>query len=302
VLDVGDGHRIHWETWGRQDGVPAVVLHGGPGSGCAPWQRELLDPDVFRVVAFDQRGCGRSTPHAGVDAAGALRANTTAHLIADMEALRTLLGFSRWLVVGGSWGSTLALAYAQAHPEAVSGLVLFSVATTPRHEVAWLTRDMGRLLPEAWERFSALVPEAERDGDLAAAYHRLVMSSDAGVRDRAAVEWCRWEDALVGAREPSPRFADPVFRLGFVRLVTWYWSHAAWLEDGALLAGAAHLAGIPGTLVHGRLDLGSPLDVPFALSRAWPGSELVVIEDAGHGGSPAAFAAIRAAAARIASA
>ena len=299
LLDVGDGHRVFWEAWGREDGVPVVVLHGGPGSGIAPWMRELLDRDAFRVVAFDQRGCGRSTPHAGIDGAAALRANTVSHLVADVERVRVAAGVERWLVVGGSWGSTLGLAYAQAHPEAVSGMALFSVATTTRREVAWITRDLGRLFPEAWERFAGGVPEAERDGDLAAAYHRLLMSSNTGVAERAAVEWCRWEDAIVGATAPGPRFEDPVFRLGFARLVTWCWSHGAWLEEGALLRGAASLAGIPGVLIHGRLDLSSPLDVPWSLSRAWPGSELVVIEDEGHHGGSAMTAAIRAAAALL---
>lgn len=306
MLDVGDGHRVHWETWGRDDGAPvAVVLHGGPGSGIGAWQRSLLEPDAFRVVAFDQRGCGRSTPYAAVDGEAALRCNTTAHLVADMEALRSSLGIARWLVVGGSWGATLALAYAQAHPDRVTGLVPFSVATTTRREVRWITRDVGRLFPEAWERFAAGAgAAADPDADLAAAYHRLLMSSDAAVSARAAEDWCRWEDAHVrrpGDTGPGdPRYDDPAFRLAFARLVTWYWAHGAWLEEGALLRDAGRLAGIPGVLIHGRLDLSSPLDIPYALARAWPGSELLVIDDADHRGSARMGEAIRAAALRIA--
>lgn len=303
LLDVGDGHEIAWEVCGAPDGKPAVVLHGGPGSGCAPWWRQLLDPGRYRVVLFDQRGCGRSRPHAGATT-DALVANTTHHLIADVERLRRHLGIERWLVLGGSWGSTLALAYAETHPQNVSEMVLFSVATTTRDEVAWLTRGVGRCFPEAWERFRDGVPEADRDGDLAAAYNRLLLDADPEVHERAAADWCRWEAAHVRTRADEPpdaRYNDPAFRLCFARLVTHYWRHAAWLPDAALLQNAGRLSGIPGVLVHGRLDLSSPLDIPWRLARAWPGSTLQIVEDEGHRGGAGMAGAVVSATQRFAS-
>ncbi len=286
LFDVGDGHRIYWELCGKPSGKPAVVLHGGPGSGCTPWWRRLFDPEAYRVLLFDQRGCGRSLPHAS-DSAAELAANTTHHLIGDIEALRRQVGVERWLVLGGSWGSTLALAYAERHPDRVTEMMLFSVVTTTRREVAWLTRDVGRFFPLAWQRFRAGVPKAERDGSLVEAYSRLLENPDPLVRANAARNWCEWEDAHVRTRAdqpPDPRYEDPIFRAGFARLVTHYWRHAAWLEEGSLLSGVERLAGIPGVLVHGRMDLSSPLDVPWNLARAWPESDLVILDDEGHTG------------------
>lgn len=285
MLDTGDSNLVYWEVCGRPTGKPALMLHGGPGSGCVPGWRRYCDPAAYRVVLFDQRGCGRSTPDAS-DPAVDLSANTTEHLLADIEQLRRQLGIDRWLVVGGSWGSTLGLAYAERFPERVSEMVLFSVGTTTHHEVRWVTRDVGRFFPEQWARFRDGVPEVERDGDLIAAYYRLLHDSDPGVREKAARGWCRWEDTHVHVRpdhRPDPRYDDPRFRMVFARLVTHYWHHAAFLEDGALLRDASRLAGIPGVLIHGRLDLSSPLDIPTQVSHAWPGSELIVIDDAGHG-------------------
>lgn len=285
-LDVGDGHRVYWEACGNPRGRPALVLHGGPGSGCTPTAPRHFDPGHWRIVLLDQRGAGRSTPHAstpGVD----LSTNTTAHLLADIERLRRHLGIERWLVQGASWGSTLALTYAQRHPQRVTALVLSSVATTTPAEIEWITRGVGAFFPEAWERFRAGVPEAERDGSLVDAYHRLLMHPDSAVHARAAQDWCDWEQAIVAVQadhKPHPRWQDAGFRLGFARLVTHYWRHAAWIEDGALLHGAAGLAGIPGVLIHGRLDLGGPLAGPWRLHKAWPGSELVVLGQAGHDG------------------
>jgi proline iminopeptidase len=303
MLDVGQGQLIHWEECGDPAGKPAVCLHGGPGSGCTPGWRRHFDPRAYRVVLFDQRGCGRSLPNAadpGVDLAAT---NTTARLVADIERLRRHLGIERWLVLGGSWGSTLALAYAETHPERVTEMVLFSVVTTSRREVEWITRDVGRIFPEQWTRFRDAVPEPDRDGNLAEAYRRLLADPDAGVRAGAAAAWCAWEDVHVdlgGTRGPSPRFQDPAFRLCFARLVTHYWAHAAFLEDGALLRDAGRLGGIPGVLVHSRFDVSSPLDVPWQLSRAWPGSRLVVVDDPGHGSGAATNAAIVTALARFA--
>jgi proline iminopeptidase len=282
-LDVGDGHRVHWEVRGNPEGKPAVVLHGGPGSGCTDGLLRFFDPDAYRIVLFDQRGCGRSTPHAGAPVVD-LSTNTTHHLLADIERLRRHLGIERWLVFGLSWGTTLGLAYAERHPERITELVLCSVATTRAHEVRWITRDAGRFFPEQWERFRDGVPPADRDGDLVEAYSRLLHDPDSAVREQAARDWCEWEDAHISA-PPNPRYRDPAFRLAFARLVTHYWRHAAWLEDGILLREAAKLRGIPGVMVHGRLDVSGPLDIPWELSRAWPDSELVIVDEAGHSAS-----------------
>lgn len=298
MLAVGDGNLVHWETCGNPDGKPALVLHGGPGSGAGPAWRRLFDPEAYRVVLFDQRGCGRSTPDAA-DPKTSLAANTTQHLIADIELLRLHLGIEEWLVLGGSWGVTLALAYAEQHPAHVSELVLFSVTNTTRREVEWVTRDMGRIFPEEWARFRDAVPEGEREGSLVDAYARMLADPDPAVRERAAREWCRWEDVHVSTHpghRPDPRFEDPRFRFRFARLVTHYWRHAAFLEDGALLRGAGKLAGIPGVLVHGRMDISGPPDVAWHLARVWPDAELVLIGDEGHGlaGSTSAGAVVAA--------
>lgn len=286
MLDVGDGHLVYWEACGNPDGKPAVVLHGGPGSGCTPGWRRYFD-DAYRVVLFDQRGCGRSTPHAS-DPEVDLATNTTHHLCADIERLRRHLGIDRWLVFGGSWGSTLGLAYAESQPERVSELVLFSVVTTTHREVEWITRDMGRIFPAQWARFRDGVPVADRDGSLVDAYSRLLHDPDQVVREKAAKDWCDWEDthiAVLAGHRPDPRYDDPAFRMAFARLVTHYWRHGAWLDDGILLREATKLTGIPGVLVHGRLDISSPPDIAWHLARAWPDSMLQLVDDAGHGSS-----------------
>ncbi|HET8658333.1 MAG TPA: prolyl aminopeptidase [Micromonosporaceae bacterium] len=303
LLDVGDGNRVYWESRGNPHGKPAVVLHGGPGSGCSPGWLRYFDLDAYRVVLFDQRGCGRSTPHAG-DPAVDLSTNTTHHLLGDIEQVRRHLGIDRWLVFGASWGSTLGLAYAERHPARASEVVLFSVVTTTRREVEWVTRDMGRLFPAEWERFRNGVPAAEREGSLVDAYARLLGDPDPAVRDKAARDWCEWEDthvSLAPGHRPDPRYADPRFRMGFARLVTHYWRHAAWIEDGALLRDAGNLAGIPGVLVNGRLDVSGPPDIAWRLARAWPGCELVLVDEAGHGaGHPGMAEVLRAATDRFA--
>ncbi|GAA2149919.1 prolyl aminopeptidase [Glycomyces algeriensis] len=285
MLAVGDGNHVYWETSGNPAGKPALVLHGGPGSGAGPFWRKLFDPAAYRIVLLDQRGCARSTPDAA-DPRTSLAANTTAHLIADIELLREHLGIDRWLVLGGSWGVTLALAYAEQHAARVSELVLFSVTNTTRREVEWITRDMGRVFPEAWARFSGVVPESERDGDLAQAYARMLADPDPAVRERAALEWCRWEDVHVSTapgHRPNPEFEDPRFRMRFARLVTHYWANAAFLEDGALLRDAGKLAGIPGVMVHGRMDISGPADIAWKLAQVWTDAELVLVGDEGHG-------------------
>jgi proline iminopeptidase len=303
LLDVGDGNLIYWEICGNPQGKAAVVLHGGPGSGCTEDMRRYFDPSAYRIVLFDQRGCGRSLPHAS-DPTLDLVSNTTQHLVRDIERLRQDLAIDRWLVFGGSWGSTLALAYAELFPKRVSEMVLASVVTTSRREVRCVTRDVGRYFPQAWQRFREGLPEAERDGDLVAGYYRLLRDSDAAVREKAARDWCRWEDSHIAVHpdpRPSLRYEDPRFRMAFARLVTHYWHHAAWLEDGQLLRETRQLAGIPAVLVHGRLDLSSPIDIPWQLARRWPGSELVIVDEAGHGiGEPRMAAAVVAATDRFA--
>jgi len=293
MLDVGEGHRVYWEVCGNPKGKPAVVLHGGPGSGTTPQWRRYFDPAVYRIVLFDQRGCGRSTPHAS-DPAVDLTTNTTHHLIADIERLREHLGIERWLVLGGLWGSTLGLAYAERHPGSVSEIVLFAVVGTSHREVEWVTSDMRRFFPAQWKQFRDGVPDADRDGSLVEAYSRLLNDPDSAVREKAARAWCDWEAAHVAIRpdlRPNPQYMDPSFRMCFARLVTHYWRHAGWLADGALLAGAHALAGIPGVLVHGRLDLSDPPDLAWDLTQVWPGSELVLVDDAGHGATDGAMVA-----------
>ncbi|WP_329125716.1 prolyl aminopeptidase [Streptomyces sp. NBC_01465] len=290
MLDVGHGDLVYWEACGNPEGKPALVVHGGPGSGCSAGWRQLFDPERYRVVLFDQRNCGRSTPHAAHPETD-LTHNTTHQLVADMEQLREDLGIERWLLHGGSWGSTLILAYAEAHPERVSEIVIASVTTTRRSETDWLYRGVGRFFPEAWDRFAAGVPEAGREGDVVGAYARRAADPDPDVRARATADWCAWEDAVLsgephGAAHP---YGDrpSAARAALVRICSHYFSHGAWLEEGVLLRDAGRLKGIPGVLIHGRLDLSSPLDTAWELARAWPDAELTVIEDAGHKGSDA---------------
>ncbi|MFF9108488.1 prolyl aminopeptidase [Streptomyces sp. NPDC014805] len=302
MLDVGDGNRVYWETCGNPRGKPALVLHGGPGSGCTPYPRRLFDPEAYRIVLLDQRGCGRSTPHASAYATD-MSANTTEHLLADLELLRRHLGVERWLVWGVSFGSMLGLRYAQTHPEAVSELVLTGVATGTNAEVELLTRGLGKIFPDAFRSFLAQVPEEERAGNLAAAYHRLLESSDPGTRRRAARAWTDWETAIIPAPPRSvARFQDERFRTGFARTVTHYWANDHFLDDqGAVLRDAHLLRGIPGTLVQGSLDFGNLLGTVWRLHHAWPGSELLIVDEAGHdAGAPGVQEALVAATDRYA--
>ncbi len=290
MLDVGDGNLVHWETCGSPDGKPALVVHGGPGSGCTPTHRRLFDPNRYRTVLFDQRGCGRSTPPAG-DPTTDLTHNTTADLIADMERLREHLGIEQWLLSGASWGSTLLLAYAERHPERVSEIVITAVTTTRRSEIDWLYRGLARFFPEAWHRFRAGVPEPDRDGDLLSSYGRLLADPDPETRHQAARDWHAWEDATISLDQngTAPAFSDRPLAamLSRARICAHYFSHGAFLDEGVLLREAGRLAGIPGALLHGRLDLGSPIDTAWELTRAWPDAELVVFNDSGHSGNAA---------------
>ncbi|MHB8382954.1 MAG: prolyl aminopeptidase [Candidatus Binataceae bacterium] len=292
MLEVGDGNLVYWETCGNPHGKPAVVLHGGPGSGCTPWHRRLFDPAAYRVVLFDQRNCGRSLPHASAPDTD-LASNTTGNLIADMERLRSRLNIERWLVLGGSWGSVLALAYAEQNRDRVEELVLFGVSTGRRQEFDWLFRGgVGILFPQQFERLREALPAAERNADIVEAYHRLLHDTDAAIREHAALAWCTWESATP-AWPPtellSPRFSDPRFRMAFARLVTHYVRRDAWLEDGSLLRGAAALADIPGIIVNGRFDFQAPVSWAWDLKRAWPNAKLIIVDGAGHDASNTAI-------------
>ncbi len=279
MLDVGDGHSIYYERCGTPGATPAVFLHGGPGGGISPSHRRLFDPARYDVLLFDQRGCGRSAPHA------ALEANTTWHLVADIERLRALVGVERWLVFGGSWGSTLSLAYAQTHPERVSALILRGVYTATPAELAWYYQfGVSQMFPEKWERFLAPIAPADR-GDLLRAYHRLLTGDDAARQLEAAKAWTIWEgETITLLPDPamSAAFSDGHFALAFARIETHFFVHGCWLEDGQLLRDAGRLTGIPGAIVHGRYDMPCPALYAHALHKAWPEAEFHLIEGAGH--------------------
>jgi proline iminopeptidase len=293
MLEVGDGNCVYWEACGNPRGKAAVVLHGGPGSGCTPWHRRLFDPAAYRVVLFDQRNCSRSTPHASAPDTD-LASNNTANLVADIERIREHLGIERWLVLGGSWGSTLALAYAEAHPSRVTEIILFGVTTGRRKEFDWAFRGgISILFPEQWERLRASVPAALRDGDMIEAYYRLLRDPDPAICNQAALAWCTWESASPAWPPQTgllPRFKNPDYALAFARIVTHYVRNYAWLEDGSLLRGAGAIADIPGIMINGRFDLQAPIGWAYDLKRAWPRAKLVIVDDAGHDASSVGIA------------
>lgn len=286
LLEVSDGQSLYWETVGNPAGIPVLYLHGGPGSGCTVGARRFFDPETFRAVLFDQRGCGRSLPLAsGPDVD--LTVNTTAHILDDIERLREHLGVERWLVSGLSWGVSLGLVYAQAFPGRVIAMALGAVTGGTRLEIEWITRAMGRIFPREWEEFVAPLPVEERDGNLPAAYARLLADPDPVVRENAALQWCRWEDvhvSLMPGWTPSVRYQNPDFRRVMTRLVTHYWANDCFLAPNQILDGMDRLAEIPAILVHGLYDISGPLDTAWAIHQRWPGSELVVLDGAGHGG------------------
>jgi proline iminopeptidase len=284
--DTGDGHQVYWEECGNPEGKPAVVLHGGPGSGATPWWRQFFDPARYLVVLVDQRGCGRSLPNACDDRAALLH-NTTGQLIADLEALRGHLEIARWLVFGASWGSTLGLAYAVAHPDRISELVLWAVVTTRAKDVHWATHTMGELYPQEFDQLLALLPADQRGGNIPAAVNVLLMSDDPEVCDAAARAWCAWEDrlaTLTGPVQPSPRTLDPRRRLGFARLVTHYFGNYAFLPDDALIGSLDRLANIPTYLLRGRLDIASPLRSAYEIAQGMPHARFEIVEAEAHGG------------------
>ena len=284
MLDVGDGHLVRWEESGNPHGRPVVFLHGGPGGRIGPAQRRHFDPQAYRIVLFDQRGCGGSTPGVHEDGAD-LSANTTWHLVADMERLREHLGVERWQLFGGSWGAALALAYAEKHPERVTEIVLRGVFTCTEAELDWLYRGGASAIhPDAWHAFLASVPEHAR-ADPLAAYGVLVDDPDPSVRAAAALAWSNWEAALcelVPTAGLAEQYADPGFAVPFTRLALHYFSHGAWLAEDQLIAEAGKLAGIPGVIVQGRYDLVCPPVTAWRLHEAWPDSDLVLLPTAGH--------------------
>jgi len=279
MLEVGDGHSISWEICGNPRGKPAVFLHGGPGGGISPVHRRLFDPARYNVLLFDQRGCGKSKPHAE------LEANTTWHLVADIEKLRELMGVERWLVFGGSWGSTLALAYAEKHPARVSELVLRGIFTLRRVELEWYYQHGASLLfPDKWELFLKPIPEAER-GDLIAAYRRRLTSTDRAVRAEAAKAWSIWEGetiTLLPDAERSAQHGEEEFADAFARIENHYFVNAGWLEEGQLIRDAGRLKHIPAVIVQGRYDIACPVASAWDLHRAWPEADFRLVEGAGH--------------------
>jgi proline iminopeptidase len=271
-------HEVYWEVSGNPRGVPVVFLHGGPGAGASPMHRRFFDPAHYRIVIFDQRGAGRSRPH------GELRDNTTPHLIGDMELLRAHLGVRNWFVFGGSWGSTLALAYAQAHPERCLGLVLRGIFLCRKLEIDWFLYGMRFVFPEAWQRFSGHIPEPER-GNLLEAYARRLNDPDRSVNMAAAHQWSVYEGSC-STLLPSPstvaHFAEDNVALGLARIEAHYFRNDVFLPENALLDNAPRLAGIPGVIVQGRYDMVCPIVSADDLHRAWPQAEYVVVPDAGH--------------------
>lgn len=281
-LAVEPPHVLHVEECGNPDGIPVLFVHGGPGAGCEPYHRRFFDPGLYRIILFDQRGCGRSTPHAE------LEGNTTQALVADMETIREHLGLERWMLFGGSWGSTLGLAYAEAHPERVLGLILRGIFLCRPHEIRWFYQEgASRLFPDHWEAYLEPIPAAER-GDLVRAYHRRLTSDDEVARMAAAKAWSLWEGrtaSLLPREEVVSHFADPFTALSLARIECHYFMHDSFLEPDQLLRDAHRLAGIPGIIVHGRYDAICPLENAWQLARAWPGAELQIIPDAGHAAS-----------------
>lgn len=278
MLDVGDGHRIYVEQCGARDGIPVIVLHGGPGGGCSPGMRRYFDPAVYRIILFDQRGCGRSRPHASVEN------NTTWHLVADIELIREALDVDRWIVFGGSWGATLALIYAQAHPQNVAALVLRGVFLMTQPELDWFYGGgAGRFWPDLWEKFTSLVPEDEHD-DFIAAYHKRLFSGDQAVEVRFARAWASWENALASMASDGVTGEGPAnYARAFARLENHYFQNNGFLtEDQQILNCMDAIADIPGIIVQGRYDMICPPVSAYTLAGLWPKARLTMVGRAGH--------------------
>ncbi len=289
-LNVDDVHEIYVEECGSEDGVPVVFLHGGPGAGCEPYHRQLFDPEKYRIVLFDQRGCGRSTPHAS------LENNTTQHLIADIEKIREELGVKQWVVAGGSWGSTLALAYAQAHPRRVSGLIVRGIFLSTPKEIHWFYQEgASRIFPDYWQDFIEPIPEKERDNLLQAYHQRLTGGNEIG-RMRVAKAWSLWEArtaTLLPSSSVLAHFSDPHTALSVACIEAHYFSNNSFFEEDELLKNASILKDIPGYIIHGRYDMICPLEQAYALHKAWDNADFFVVQGAGHSaGEPGISAAL----------
>jgi proline iminopeptidase len=278
-IAVDSPHVLHVEECGTVTGVPVLFVHGGPGAGCEPYHRRFFDPENYRIILFDQRGCGRSTPHAE------LSNNDTWALVRDMERIRVQLGVERWVLFGGSWGSTLSLAYAEAYPERVLGLILRGIFLCRPEEIRWFYQEgASRLFPDYWEEYLRPIPEAER-GDLLHAYHKRLTGEDEVARMSAAKAWSRWEaktSTLLPRKEVVDHFSDPYTALSMARIECHYFVNDSFLEPDQLVRDAHKLADIPGIIVHGRYDVVCPLENAWRLHHAWPSAELRVIADAGH--------------------
>lgn len=284
-LRVSDLHEIYFEECGNPDGIPVLIVHGGPGGGSNPMMRRFHDPQRYRIILFDQRGCGRSTPHAE------LRENTTWDLISDMERLRARLGIESWHLFGGSWGSTLSLAYAISHPRRVRGLILRGIFLLRRKEIDWFYQEgCSALFPDAFQSFCDLIPQVERS-DMVAAYHRRLTSPDRAIQLQAAKAWSVWEASTLSFTPNQNRknaFASDQYALAFARIECHYFFHGGFLEaDGWLLAQIDKIRHIPCTIVHGRYDVVTPLGNAWALKQAWPEADLHIVPDAGHAMSEA---------------
>ncbi|MFV0374622.1 prolyl aminopeptidase [Microbacterium sp.] len=302
-LLAGEGNRLYWEVSGNPAGKPVVFLHGGPGAGTAGWQRRFFDPALYRIVLFDQRGCGRSTPHASEPGAD-LRHNTTWHLVADIDLLRRSLGIERWMVFGGSWGSALALAYAQAHPENVTELVLRGVFTLRRHELEWFYEGgASAIFPDLWQQYVAPIPVLER-ARMIEAYHRRLTDPDPDVHRPAARAWTTWEAATLTLHPDADLVASmtaPDAAVAFARIENHYFLHGGWFREGQLIEDVGRLRDIPAVIVQGRYDVCTPMMTAWDLHVAWPEAEFVVVNDAGHSATePGIAAALRVATDRFA--
>jgi proline iminopeptidase len=279
-LNVGNGHEIYFEECGEPGGNPVIIVHGGPGGGSNPTMRRFHDPKHYRIILFDQRGCGKSIPNAS------LADNTTWHLVADIETLRAHLGIERWQVFGGSWGSTLALAYAEKHAHRVTALILRGIFLLRRRELDWFYQDgCSWIFPDAWDAFERVIPEAER-ADMIGAYHRRLTHPDPKVQLEAATAWSVWEGttlSLLEDPERIKRFSVQTYALAFARIECHYFKNGGFFaRDGELLLNAHRLDGLPGTIVHGRYDMVTPLKNAWDLKKAWPGADLRIVPDAGH--------------------
>ncbi|EEB86159.1 prolyl aminopeptidase [Roseobacter sp. GAI101] len=278
MMDVGDGHTVYFEQCGNPKGIPVIVLHGGPGGGCSPSMRRYFDPEKYHVILFDQRGCGRSKPFASVTN------NTTWDLVADIERIREALGISQWIAFGGSWGATLALIYAQTHPDRVRNIVLRGVFMMTQTELDWFYGGgAGRFWPDLWARFTDLIPQQEH-GDLIAAYHRRLFSGDMQTEIKYGKAWAAWENALASIHSSGGMHEGPgEYSRTFSRLENHYFTNAGFLEfDGQILANVPRIAHIPGVIVQGRYDMICPPTSAYHLAQAWPNAELKMVRNAGH--------------------